>query len=91
MIVILTARNTEADDLSVLKSGKSVGDCVRSPSELPMECQHLISNFSDCKKGMVSLPLASPVLPSGADSLVAGHASPIQRKPPVRRGKEAAA
>ncbi|ORX34921.1 cytochrome c oxidase assembly protein PET191-domain-containing protein [Kockovaella imperatae] len=39
----------------VLKGGKSVGDCIRSPQELPLRCQHLIANYSDCKKGMLDM------------------------------------
>ena len=38
---------------SVLKTGKTPRECVRSSSELPLQCQHLITNYADCKKGMV--------------------------------------
>jgi hypothetical protein len=39
---------------SVIKSGKTPAECIRSPQELPLQCQHLITAYSDCKKGMVS-------------------------------------
>lgn len=38
---------------SVLKSGKTPQECLQKPQELPLQCQHLIIRFSDCKKGMV--------------------------------------
>lgn len=38
---------------SVIKKGKTPGDCIRS-NDLPLPCQHLLANYADCKRGMVS-------------------------------------
>ena len=67
---------------SVLKKGKSPAECLRNPAELPMQCQHLMSSYADCKKGMVRVrPLAMP-----SDlrySLTpARHAQTVQGQPP---------
>lgn len=40
-------------NLSVMKKGKTPGDCIRS-NDLPLPCQHLLANYADCKRGMVS-------------------------------------
>lgn len=39
----------------ILKSHKTAAECVRSPSELPLRCQHLITHYADCKKGMLDM------------------------------------
>ncbi|WVO21299.1 uncharacterized protein IAS62_002607 [Cryptococcus decagattii] len=39
----------------VLKSGKTPQECLQKPQELPLQCQHLIIRFSDCKKGMLDM------------------------------------
>ncbi|GFZ44816.1 hypothetical protein JCM24511_02542 [Saitozyma sp. JCM 24511] len=39
----------------VIKSGKTPAECIRSPQELPLQCQHLITAYSDCKKGMLDM------------------------------------
>lgn len=44
-------------DTSVLKHGKTPQECLRNKDNLPLQCQHLLSSFSDCKRGLVS---ASP-------------------------------
>ncbi|KAI9633366.1 cytochrome c oxidase assembly protein PET191-domain-containing protein [Dioszegia hungarica] len=36
----------------VLRSGKTPQECLKSP-DLPIQCQHLITAFADCKKGML--------------------------------------
>ncbi|KAK1921435.1 cytochrome c oxidase assembly protein PET191-domain-containing protein [Papiliotrema laurentii] len=38
-----------------LKQGKSPGECIRNPQQLPLQCQHLISSYADCKKGMLDM------------------------------------
>jgi len=42
---------------SVLKSDRSISDCIKNRQDLPARCQHLITSFTDCKRGMVSLHL----------------------------------
>lgn len=39
---------------SVVKSGKTATECLRNSSELPLQCQHLLSSYADCKRGLVS-------------------------------------
>ncbi|OCF59895.1 hypothetical protein L486_02568 [Kwoniella mangroviensis CBS 10435] len=39
----------------VLKSGQTPTECLHHPSELPLQCQHLIARFADCKKGMLDM------------------------------------
>ncbi|WWC85519.1 uncharacterized protein L201_000383 [Kwoniella dendrophila CBS 6074] len=39
----------------VLKSGKTPSECLHHPQELPIQCQHLIARFADCKKGMLDM------------------------------------
>ncbi|OXG28723.1 hypothetical protein J008_02406 [Cryptococcus neoformans] len=39
----------------VLKSGKTPQECLQKPQELPLQCQHLITRFTDCKKGMLDM------------------------------------
>ncbi|WWD22871.1 hypothetical protein CI109_107366 [Kwoniella shandongensis] len=39
----------------VLKTGKTPTECLKHPDELPLQCQHLISRFTDCKKGMLDM------------------------------------
>lgn len=34
---------------------KSASECLKTPAELPEECQHLRKAFFECKRGMVSL------------------------------------
>jgi hypothetical protein len=38
---------------SVLKSDRSISDCIKNRQDLPARCQHLITSFTDCKRGMV--------------------------------------
>ncbi|EJT48565.1 hypothetical protein A1Q1_02414 [Trichosporon asahii var. asahii CBS 2479] len=44
-------------NLSVMKKGKTPGDCIRS-NDLPLPCQHLLANYADCKRGMGGEPQA---------------------------------
>ncbi|WVO13564.1 hypothetical protein L204_101185 [Cryptococcus depauperatus] len=39
----------------VLKEGKTPAECLKTPKELPIQCQHLIARLSDCKKGMLDM------------------------------------
>jgi hypothetical protein len=39
--------------ISVLKSDRSISDCIKNRQDLPARCQHLITSFTDCKRGMV--------------------------------------
>jgi len=41
----------------VLKSNNSVGDCISTQHrpDLPAQCQHLITTFTDCKRGMLDM------------------------------------
>jgi hypothetical protein len=59
---------------SVLKKGKSPAECLRNPSELPMQCQHLMSSYADCKKGMVGAPTCS-ILHGADPSSICGAGS----------------
>jgi cytochrome c oxidase assembly factor 5 len=46
----------------VLKQGKSPKECLSNKDNLPLQCQHLLASFSDCKRGLVS---ARPCTRSG--------------------------
>ncbi|EIW73417.1 hypothetical protein M231_01953 [Tremella mesenterica] len=39
----------------VLKIGKTPGECIKERNLLPAQCQHLITSFTDCKKGMLDM------------------------------------
>ncbi|WVQ76890.1 hypothetical protein IAR50_006564 [Cryptococcus sp. DSM 104548] len=39
----------------VLKNGNTVTDCLSKPQDLPIQCQHLITRFADCKKGLLDM------------------------------------
>ncbi|WVF66360.1 hypothetical protein IAT40_001100 [Kwoniella sp. CBS 6097] len=39
----------------VLKTGKTPQECLKQPHDLPIQCQHLIARFADCKKGMLDM------------------------------------
>jgi cytochrome c oxidase assembly factor 5 len=38
----------------MVKQGKTAQECMRNREQLPLQCQHLLSSFVDCKRGMVS-------------------------------------
>lgn len=45
-----------------MKSGRTAQECLKNANELlPIQCQHLITAFTDCKKGMVSLVFIFPL------------------------------
>ncbi len=46
-------------DPSVLKQGKSPKECLSNKDNLPLQCQHLLASFSDCKRGLVSVAAAA--------------------------------
>ncbi|BEJ16400.1 hypothetical protein CspHIS471_0510050 [Cutaneotrichosporon sp. HIS471] len=39
----------------VLKQGKSPKECLSSKDNLPVQCQHLLASFSDCRRGMLDM------------------------------------
>ncbi|KAL7420159.1 hypothetical protein Q5752_005125 [Cryptotrichosporon argae] len=53
----------ERDDLAacllrsdcVIKHNKTPQQCLRNPVQLPLQCQHLLTSFADCKKGMLDM------------------------------------
>lgn len=38
----------------VLRENRSPQDCLKHPEDLPDQCVHLMTAFSNCKKGLVS-------------------------------------
>lgn len=41
----------------VLRQERTVQDCIKNPQDLPEQCRHLMTSFSECKRGLVSLVL----------------------------------
>ncbi|CAK9781192.1 hypothetical protein CC85DRAFT_289004 [Cutaneotrichosporon oleaginosum] len=39
----------------VLKQGKSPKECLSNKDNLPLQCQHLLASFSDCKRGLLDM------------------------------------
>ena len=42
-------------DRSVVKQGKTPKQCLEEKDKLPLQCQHLLLSFVDCRKGLVSV------------------------------------
>lgn len=38
----------------VLRQERTVQDCIKNPQDLPEQCRHLMTSFSNCKRGLVS-------------------------------------
>ena len=38
----------------VLRENRTVQDCIKNPQDLPEQCRHLMTSFSNCKRGLVS-------------------------------------
>lgn len=60
---------------SVVKKGKTATECLKNQAELPIQCQHLLSSYSDCKRGMVSAAARGGICAelSGSVELVTDH------------------
>ncbi|ORY30829.1 cytochrome c oxidase assembly protein PET191-domain-containing protein [Naematelia encephala] len=39
----------------VIKSGKTPQECMKARDELPLQCQYAMTNFTDCKKGLLDM------------------------------------
>mgnify|MGYP002718977998 CR=1 FL=1 len=37
----------------VLRENRTVQDCIKNPQDLPEQCRHLMTSFSNCKRGLV--------------------------------------
>jgi hypothetical protein len=65
----------------VLREGRTVQDCIKNPQDLPEQCRHLMTSFSNCKRGLVSpgvsFSLALPLI-FAVDLCIAGYEKTFQ-------------
>ncbi|GHJ86809.1 hypothetical protein NliqN6_3211 [Naganishia liquefaciens] len=39
----------------VLRENRTVQDCIKNPQDLPEQCRHLMTSFSNCKRGLLDM------------------------------------